>query len=140
MKRNKMKIKLFAVLALLLIGAGSSFAYEQKLQYPNTSASVIGMQFVSNPDGSLSVQGNVSYRTKSCSRYRCVYTDHNFIGTWDALGHLTSQVDGALPPQTALFVNGIIAVQFAARSARNYQTVGASTAAVIDAQCTVVGD
>src|SRR6266403_1136019 len=98
--------KLFAALVLLLVSVGSSFAHEQKLQYPRT-ASVIGMQFLTNPDGTLSVQGNVKYYTQpSGCRYVCPKTYYNFVGTWDALGNLISQTVGSLPAQAVLYVNG----------------------------------
>jgi len=65
------------------------------------------MQFVTNPDGTLSVQGNVKYyTTPSGCRYVCPKTYYNFVGTWDALGNLISQTVGSLPSQPVLYVNG----------------------------------
>jgi hypothetical protein len=55
----------------------------------------------------LDVQGNISYYTQQCARYSCqprIY--YNFIGTWDSLGNLLSQVDGQLPAQPILFTQG----------------------------------
>ena len=123
---------LLGVVALLVLPMSLAYGYEEKLQFQfpvnAKSQSVIGMQFITNLDGSLGVKGNISYYTQSCSRYNCgPKTYYNFIGTWDTLGNLTSKTAGSLPPQRVLATNGTAKVYAQTTSPTGPSTAGLDT-------------